>query len=1113
TTVQELLRSEQDFVDKLQFLESHHLRHLDRCSQAPAAVAGQKAVIFRNVQDICRFHGSFLRELQACASDDDVAMCFIKNQEAFEKHLEFLVGRVQAESVVVSTPVQEFYKVWYKDGALLAPGGKYRALSEARTGRLVLEIRAASKQDLGHYECELVNRLGSARGGADLYMQSPVLTRDGRALTLADLDDGAPQEGEAFGGPEPPCEVAVLQRDIGGLAVGQPVLLRVGRPPGPLGSFGHNQGPRGGPVRGREAQAWGAASRKPSLYTRVQRSVDSGQSSFKTEVSTQSVSFGTDAGFRGAPAAHPGSSSLGLGAPTAERPPEGPQPVPEAGPEPQAWTVPIRMEGAAWPGAAGTELCWDVHTHVYTEATLRTCVRPAGDVGAARPPSMQVTIEDVQALRGGEAHFQAVIEGHPQPTVTWYKGSVQLAEGPRLHQRQEGSTYSLVLSEVDQQDAGVYTCLASNAGGQVLCKAELQVYGGDSEEPGARRKLQSFYDPTARRTPRGVFGFVKRVQHKGNQVCCAAKFIPLRSRTRAQAYRERDVLAALDHPLLTGLLDQFETRKTLILVLELCSSEELLDRLFKKSVVTEAEVKVYIQQLAEGLRYLHGQGVLHLDIKPPNILMVHPAREDIKICDFGFAQKVTPAEPQYSQYGCPEFVAPEVIEQNPVSEASDIWAMGVITYLSLTCSSPFAGESDRATLLNVLEGRVSWGSAPAAHLSEDARDFIRAMLQRAPQARPSAAQCLAHPWFLRSVPAEDAHFISTKPLKFLLARSRWQPLLEHRALEELAAGDRQDHSRALDLEAPCVASPSLGSSGPRGATAGGQGEPGGPLTAPTGSVAAAQPEGPSQDCCRGSVECGPAPGAGGSRHGPVGEPHASPAQASPPMGLRDRPEASALPGRPGAPSSLGPGDAQPSPAPEEDRSPPRPQEQATTRKFSLGYRGGYAGVAGYGTFAFGGDAGGMLGQGPLWARVAWAASQSSEEQDEAGLQSPPTAAASGPPLPGSEGLPGVCPEPSAWQDADQGAPVSLVQIRDLSGDVGAADTLSLDISEVDPAYLNLSDLYDIKYLPFEFMIFRRVPRPAGPEPPSPEAEAEEELAGLPEPTWPWPGATSLEITE
>lgn len=52
---------------------------------------------------------------------------------------------------------------------------------------------------------------------------------------------------------------------------------------------------------------------------------------------------------------------------------------------------------------------------------------------------------------------------------------------------------------------------------------------------------------------------------------------------------------------------------------------------------------------------------------------------------------------------------------------------------SLTCSSPFAGESDRATLLNVLEGRVSWSSPMAAHLSEDAKDFIKATLQKTPR--------------------------------------------------------------------------------------------------------------------------------------------------------------------------------------------------------------------------------------------------------------------------------------------------------------------------------------------------------------------------------------------
>ncbi|XP_032704376.1 obscurin [Lontra canadensis] len=112
--IQELLGSEQAFVGKLQFLE-HHIQHLDRCPHVPTAVASQKAVIFRNVQDISHFHSSFQQELQSCDTDDDVAMCFIKNQAAFEKYLEFLVGRVQAESAVVGTAVQEFYKKYTEE--------------------------------------------------------------------------------------------------------------------------------------------------------------------------------------------------------------------------------------------------------------------------------------------------------------------------------------------------------------------------------------------------------------------------------------------------------------------------------------------------------------------------------------------------------------------------------------------------------------------------------------------------------------------------------------------------------------------------------------------------------------------------------------------------------------------------------------------------------------------------------------------------------------------------------------------------------------------------------------------------------------------------------------
>ncbi|CAD7679772.1 unnamed protein product [Nyctereutes procyonoides] len=1649
--IQDLLSSEQTFVGKLQFLQSHHMQHLDRCPHVPTAVASQKAVIFRNVQDICRFHSSFQRELQSCDTDDDVAMCFIKNQAAFEQYLAFLVGRVQAESAVVSPAVQEFYKKyteevlsaadpsqppppplqhfleqpvervqqyqallkelirnkarnaqncalleqayavvsalpqraenqlhlslmenypgtlealgepirqghfivwegapgarmpwkghhrhvflfrhhllvckprrdsrtdtfsyvfrnmmklssidlndqvegddrafevwheredsvrkyvlqartvitksswvkeicglqqrlalpvwhppdfeeeladctaelgetvklacrvtgtpkpivswykdgkpvevdphhiliedpdgscalildnltgvdsgqymcfaasasgnastlgkilvqvpprfvkkvravpfvegedaqvtctiegaphpqirWYKDGALLTPSSKYRTLSEPRSGLLVLEILAASKEDLGHYECELVNQLGSVRGGAELCMQSPVV----RAREQLHREQLAAVEDAAV---SPPA-LEPADQEITSV----PMMLVCPEAPGPsTGDHASSSPDPRGPIKAQESG--------PQLL---------GMEAADSSVEPQKV----------------------------------PQPLPKEDQERdlgdhaegQECTVPIRMEGAAWLGAGAGEL-WDIHSHVFMETTHRTYVYQASDTGATRSPSMQVTIEDVQAQKGSTAQFQAVIDGNPQPTVTWYRDNAQLVDGTRLSQQREGTTYSLVLRDVTHSDAGVYTCLARNAGGQVLCKAELVVHGGDSEpdseKQSYRRKLRSSYE-VKEEIGRGVFGFVRRAQHKGSQMSCAAKFIPLRSRTRAQAYRERDILATLSHPLVTGLLDQFETRKTLILVLELCSSEELLDRLFKKSVVTEAEVKVYVQQLVEGLQYLHSHSVLHLDIKPPNILMVHPAREDIKICDFGFAQKITPGEPQYSKYGSPEFVSPEIIEQTPVSEASDIWSMGVISYLSLTCSSPFAGESDRATLLNVLEGQVSWNSPMTTHLSKDAQDFIKATLQRAPKARPSAAKCLTHPWFQTSVPAEEAHFINTKQLKFLLARSRWQrslmsyksilvmrsipellqgppdspslgvarhlrggasasssssssssdnelapfarakslppspvthspllhprgflrpsaslpeeaearappaaapppaaspaapgcvprqsvirslfyqqaaegperrgpagggrpparrrhllkggyfaralpglrePLLERRALEEAAARDEQaalmakapssesargarGHSRSLELGGARSRSPSAvacgggqcatpapsdarmdsGQSWPgrAGATVARERElPEGPQQGPrlfqsiTGALGSTQQEGSSQDSCGG--QWGPtalegwvpppaiipqAPGSFPTKQctGSLSAPSSSLlspepkgflslAQECPQPGGKTELKDSPLPARRGPPSAPGlasPMGAEPGPTqdreglaaePEEalewEPSLQRPQEQATTRKFSLGaWRGGYAGVAGYGTFAFGGDAGGMLGQGPLWARMAWATSQSSEEHDEVGAQSPPPQASKAP-LPKGSGAPSLAsPELSAWEDFGGGSQVSLVQIRDLSGDSEAADTISLDISEVEPAYLNLSDLYDIKYLPFEFMIFRRVPKPVEPEPPSsPESEAGEELATLPEAGWPWPGAlgtpASLHITE
>ncbi|XP_064495791.1 obscurin [Pseudopipra pipra] len=109
--IQELLISEEDYIQDLQFLLTHHLKYTETCPNVPGAVASQKSTIFRNIDDIGHFHSSvFLRSLQGCDTDDDVAMCFIKHEAEFNRYIQYLVGRVQAESVVVSKAVQDFYK-------------------------------------------------------------------------------------------------------------------------------------------------------------------------------------------------------------------------------------------------------------------------------------------------------------------------------------------------------------------------------------------------------------------------------------------------------------------------------------------------------------------------------------------------------------------------------------------------------------------------------------------------------------------------------------------------------------------------------------------------------------------------------------------------------------------------------------------------------------------------------------------------------------------------------------------------------------------------------------------------------------------------------------------
>ncbi|XP_028846327.1 striated muscle preferentially expressed protein kinase isoform X2 [Denticeps clupeoides] len=396
----------------------------------------------------------------------------------------------------------------------------------------------------------------------------------------------------------------------------------------------------------------------------------------------------------------------------------------------------------------------------------------------AAPPTFETIMEDLDVTVGETPRFAVIVEGKPVPDILWYKNDTLLSESSHFTFVYDDNECSLVVLNTRPEDCGVYTCTAKNLAGAVSCKAELSVHTAkeegdvpmEDEESILRkmRRLTDYYD-VHKEIGRGAFSYVKRVTQKAVKTEYAAKFISAHAKRKALALREINLLSQLDHERIMYFHDAFEKKNGIIIITELCH-EELLERMAKKSTVTESDIRSSMRQLLEGIGYLHDHSILHLDIKPDNILMADSTSDQIRICDFGNAVKIMPDEAQYCKYGTPEFVAPEIVNQTPVSKATDIWPIGVISYLCLTGVSPFAGENDRSTVLNIRNYNVAFEESMFADLCHEAKGFVIKLLV-ADRLRPDAIECLRHPWFKI---LNKGKSISTEFLKKVLSRRKWQ---------------------------------------------------------------------------------------------------------------------------------------------------------------------------------------------------------------------------------------------------------------------------------------------------------------------------------------------------
>ncbi|KAM6919322.1 death-associated protein kinase 3 [Xenentodon cancila] len=253
----------------------------------------------------------------------------------------------------------------------------------------------------------------------------------------------------------------------------------------------------------------------------------------------------------------------------------------------------------------------------------------------------------------------------------------------------------------------------------------------------------------------GQFAIVRKCKEKSTAVEYAAKFIKKRrlssSRrgvSREEIEREVNILREIQHSNIITLHDIFENKTDVILILELVSGGELFDFLAEKESLTEEEATQFLKQILDGVQYLHSKRIAHFDLKPENIMLLdkNVPNPRIKLIDFGIAHQIKAGNEFKNIFGTPEFVAPEIVNYEPLGLEADMWSIGVITYILLSGASPFLGETKQETLTNISAVNYDFDEEYFSNTSELAKDFIRRLLVKDPKKRMTIDDSLEHPW-------------------------------------------------------------------------------------------------------------------------------------------------------------------------------------------------------------------------------------------------------------------------------------------------------------------------------------------------------------------------------
>ena len=267
------------------------------------------------------------------------------------------------------------------------------------------------------------------------------------------------------------------------------------------------------------------------------------------------------------------------------------------------------------------------------------------------------------------------------------------------------------------------------------------------------------------------------------------------------------------HPNISGLRDMYDDTNYYYLFLDLAQGGEMFDHLIQNGQYSEFDASRLVTEILSALAFLHNIGVTHADLKPENILLCSKIKgaETVKVIDFGCAivdeRGICGHSPvaETTALGTKAYWSPERFNKG-VTEAADIYAVGVILFIMLVGCHPFDPTSRASD--DDIEKLIRNGKGPpmsmTSQLSPSARDFIKRLMDKDPNRRLTAISALEHPWIRGVTPTvnvikgSDTKLLMYQDLRDKLSSGIFAALVDGANLRDMEnSADGVDHERSL----------------------------------------------------------------------------------------------------------------------------------------------------------------------------------------------------------------------------------------------------------------------------------------------------------------------------